>query len=73
MTNQFNVMSAQKADAVLVIKGKKRLCHLNNGVPFASFSTTFGANPTGHKQAQGDERAGMRLFIRLKESEQQIL
>jgi murein L,D-transpeptidase YafK len=51
-----NVMGAQKADAVLVIKSEKRLYLLNNGVPFASFSTTFGANPTGHKQAQGDER-----------------
>ena len=51
-----NVMGAQKVDAVLVIKSEKRLYLLNNGVPFASFSTTFGANPTGHKQAQGDER-----------------
>jgi murein L,D-transpeptidase YafK len=51
-----NVMCEQKADAVLVIKSKKRLYLLNNGVPFASFPATFGANPTGHKQAQGDER-----------------
>jgi murein L,D-transpeptidase YafK len=51
-----SVMGAQKADAVLVIKSEKRLYLLNNGTPFASFSVTFGANPTGHKQAQGDER-----------------
>ena len=58
-----NVMGAQKADAVLVIKSEKRLYLLNNGTSFASFSVTFGANPTGHNQAQGDERAPERDYL----------
>ena len=58
-----NVMGAQKADAVLVIKSEKRLYLLNNGTSFASFSVTFGANPTGHKKAQGDERTPEGHYI----------
>jgi len=46
----------QKADAVLVIKSEKRLYLISNGERFASFPVTFGANPVGHKQQQGDER-----------------
>ena len=49
-------LSSLKADAVLVIKSERRLYLLSKGVPFASFPVTFGANPTGHKQEQGDER-----------------
>ena len=48
--------SAQKADGVLVIKSEKRLYLMNKGEPFTTFSVTFGANPVGHKQMQGDER-----------------
>ena len=51
-----NGISSLKADAVLVIKSERRLYLLFKGVPFASFPVTFGANPTGHKQKQGDER-----------------
>lgn len=51
-----NGFSSLKADAVLVIKSEKRLYLMLKGVPFASFPVTFGANPTGHKQEQGDER-----------------
>ena len=51
-----NGESAQKADAVLVIKSESRLYLMNKGERIASFPVTFGAEPTGHKQAQGDER-----------------
>jgi murein L,D-transpeptidase YafK len=51
-----NGISSLKADAVLVIKSERRLYLLFKSVPFASFPVTFGANPTGHKQEQGDER-----------------
>lgn len=51
-----NGFSSLKADAVLVIKSERRLYLMLKGVPFASFPVTFGANPTGHKQEQGDER-----------------
>lgn len=46
----------QKADAVLVSKSEGRLYLLLKGEPFASFHVTFGSQPKGHKQAQGDER-----------------
>lgn len=51
-----NGMSGQKADAVLVIKNEGRLYLMHKGERFASFSVTFGGEPTGHKQMQGDER-----------------
>lgn len=52
----LNCTSAQKADAVLVIKSKNRLYLMNNGERIASYYATFGQNPKGHKQRQGDER-----------------
>ena len=51
-----NGLSAQKADSVLVIKSEKRLYLMDKGERFASFPVTFGAEPVGHKQMQGDER-----------------
>ena len=55
--------SVQKADAVLVIKSEKRLYLLNEGWRFASFRVTFGADPVGHKQAQGDEKTPEGHYI----------
>jgi murein L,D-transpeptidase YafK len=45
-----------KADQVLVVKGEYRLYLMQNGKVMQSFPVTFGANPKGHKQQQGDER-----------------
>jgi murein L,D-transpeptidase YafK len=56
-------LSAQKADAVLVVKSEKRLYLLKNGKPFASYHVTFGGQPTGHKQAQGDQRTPEGHYI----------
>jgi len=50
------VATAQKADAVLVDKSERRLYLIKKGEVFASYRATFGANPVGHKQMQGDER-----------------
>jgi murein L,D-transpeptidase YafK len=47
---------AQKADKVLVIKSEKRLYLMKDGKRVASYRATFGANPVGHKERQGDER-----------------
>ena len=58
-----NCIGAQKADAVLVIKSEKRLYLINNGKQFASFHVTFGGQPTGHKQAQGDQRTPEGYYI----------
>jgi murein L,D-transpeptidase YafK len=46
----------QKADSVLVIKSEKRLYLMDKGKQFASLPVTFGGNPVGHKQSQGDQR-----------------
>lgn len=48
--------STQKADTVLVVKSEKRLYLMSKGEQFASLPVTFGAEPTGHKQARGDGR-----------------
>jgi murein L,D-transpeptidase YafK len=45
-----------KADHVLVVKGEYRLYLMQNEKVMQSFPVTFGANPKGHKQQQGDER-----------------
>lgn len=52
----LNAESVQTADSVLVIKSENRLYLMSDGIAFASFRATFGANPVGHKQMQGDER-----------------
>jgi murein L,D-transpeptidase YafK len=58
-----NGESAQKADSVLVIKSEKSLYLMNKGKQFASFPVTFGAEPTGHKLKQGDERTPEGNYI----------
>lgn len=55
--------AAQKADAVLVIKGDKRLYLMNKGEPFASLPVTFGGRPEGHKQQRGDQRTPEGSYI----------
>jgi murein L,D-transpeptidase YafK len=58
-----NAMGAQKADTVLVIKSEKRLYLMREGEPFASFRVSFGSNPRGHKQEQGDGRTPEGRYI----------
>jgi len=58
-----NGESAQEPDAVLVIKSERRLYFINKGERFASFPVTFGAKPTGHKQARGDNRTPEGHYI----------
>ena len=48
--------SAEKADSVVVVKSEKKLYLYKAEHVLASYSVVFGANPTGHKQQQGDER-----------------
>ena len=47
------VMSAQKADAVLVIKKESRLYLLSKGETFASYHVTFGGQPVGAQATTG--------------------
>ena len=48
--------SIQKADAVLVIKSERRLYLMKNNELLEKFKVTFGGNPKGHKEAEGDEK-----------------
>jgi murein L,D-transpeptidase YafK len=57
------VHSEQKADSVLVIKSKSRLYLMRKGEAFASFRVTFGTNPKGHKQQQGDGRTPEGKYV----------
>jgi murein L,D-transpeptidase YafK len=58
-----SVLGEQKADAVLVVKSKNRLYLMNKGEAFASFHVSFGSNPKGHKQEQGDGRTPEGRYI----------
>ena len=49
-------VSSQKADSVLVVKSERRLYLIHKGESFASYKVTFGGDPNGHKQAQGDQK-----------------
>ena len=57
------VFSAKKADAVLVDKSDGRLYLMQQGQKYASFPVTFGWEPKGHKQQQGDERTPEGHYI----------
>jgi murein L,D-transpeptidase YafK len=53
----------QKADAVLVVKSEKRLYLLDEGDAFASYHVTFGGDPEGHKERQGDGRTPEGRYV----------
>ena len=50
------ISAAQTADSVLVDKSEKRLYLIKNDKVFRTLSVTFGGEPRGHKQQQGDQR-----------------
>jgi murein L,D-transpeptidase YafK len=54
---------ADTADSVLVDKSDERLYLLKDGNVFAEYSVSFGANPEGHKQEEGDERTPEGSYI----------
>jgi murein L,D-transpeptidase YafK len=54
---------AEKADRVVVKKSESRLYLERDGKPFASFRATFGAEPKGHKQQEGDERTPEGRYV----------
>lgn len=53
----------ETAEAVLVVKQERRLYLLRDGEPYASFPATFGTNPKGHKQKEGDGRTPEGEYI----------
>jgi murein L,D-transpeptidase YafK len=44
------------ADAVLIDKGDKTLSLIRDGRVLKTYRVSFGGNPVGHKQREGDER-----------------
>jgi murein L,D-transpeptidase YafK len=57
------VASAQKADMVVVRKSESRLYLERDGRAFASFRASFGSQPKGHKQQEGDERTPEGRYV----------
>lgn len=57
------VVFAQKADLVVVRKSGSRLYLEHGGKTFASFQVSFGSQPKGHKQREGDERTPEGRYV----------
>jgi murein L,D-transpeptidase YafK len=57
------VAAAQKADLVVVRKSEARLYLESGGKSFASFRASFGSQPVGHKQQEGDERTPEGRYV----------
>lgn len=57
------IHATEKADFVLVKKSESRLYLKKNGATLASFHVSFGAQPQGHKQRQGDERTPEGRYV----------
>lgn len=57
------VAAAQKADLVVVRKSVARLYLESGGKSFASFRASFGSQPEGHKQQEGDERTPEGRYV----------
>src|ERR1043165_4275788 len=55
--------AVQKADLVQVKKSEAKLYLLSKGLVLASFKVTFGANPKGHKEQEGDERTPEGSYV----------
>lgn len=51
------------ADKVLVDKSEEKLYLLSGETVLAEYSVSFGANPKGHKQKEGDERTPEGTYV----------
>ncbi len=63
--------SMPKADFVLVVKSKKRLYLKRDNKILKSYQVVFGANPSGHKIMEGDQRTPEGIYsldFKLKKS-----
>lgn len=58
-----SAVAIEKAESVLVVKKDRRLYLLREGEAYASFSATFGTNPKGHKQQEGDGRTPEGKYV----------
>lgn len=57
------LMAVEKADLVLVVKSERRLYLKRGGEVMKSYHVAFGANPSGHKQQEGDERTPEGRYV----------
>jgi murein L,D-transpeptidase YafK len=57
------IFGGEKADRVLVVKSQSKLYLMKNGKVLSEYSVTFGANPKGQKQREGDERTPEGTYI----------
>jgi murein L,D-transpeptidase YafK len=55
--------AGEKADLVRVDKGRGRLYLERDGEVFRTFPVSFGRNPRGHKQQQGDSRTPEGRYV----------
>ncbi|MCI5222853.1 MAG: hypothetical protein D3924_09325 [Candidatus Electrothrix sp. AR4] len=58
-----HVSGSEKADSVLVIKSKSKLYLKKKDKIIKEYHVTFGANPKGHKEQEGDERTPEGKYI----------
>jgi len=57
------IHAIEKADIVTVYKSERILFLMREGEVLAKFNVTFGAEPIGHKQQQGDEKTPEGPYI----------
>jgi murein L,D-transpeptidase YafK len=50
-------------DSVLVIKSEKAMYLLASGEKIREYKVTFGGDPIGHKQQEGDERTPEGKYV----------
>lgn len=55
--------SEPKVDQVLVKKSAEKMYLFSKGKILKTYSVTFGANPEGHKEQEGDERTPQGNYI----------
>lgn len=53
----------RKAESVLVVKSKRELHLIHDGEPFRTYKVALGAQPTGHKERQGDNRTPEGQYV----------
>ena len=59
----FCSANEQKIDHVLVKKSAEKMYLLSEGKVLKTYSVSFGANPDGHKEQEGDERTPQGNYI----------
>jgi len=59
----FPALAFEKVDLVRVHKAERRLELIGDGKVLRSYGVALGANPTGHKRQEGDERTPEGRYV----------